>query len=77
MTPTTTTRTADEYRSVGVNPESMAAVVRFHGYESLEEAMAAVLFDHDHGESPDGCTVEPDGTCPHGFYAWPRFLGLI
>jgi len=28
-------------------------------------------------ETPDGCFVEPDGTCEHGHKAWVRLLGLI
>jgi len=28
-------------------------------------------------ETPDGCWVEPDGHCPHGYPAWPLILGLI
>ena len=28
-------------------------------------------------ETPDGCRVEPDGTCPHGQESWMLILGLI
>ena len=28
-------------------------------------------------ESIDGCTVEPDGECEHGFPSWLIALGLI
>ena len=28
-------------------------------------------------EAVDGCTVEPDGTCPHGCPSWLLVLGLI
>ena len=28
-------------------------------------------------EAPDGCTVEPDGTCPHGYKSWLLLRGLI
>lgn len=27
--------------------------------------------------STDGCKVEPDGTCPHGYPSWLIQLGLI
>ena len=42
-------------------------------FEELEQAL---LYD---GEvlATDGCEVEPDGVCPHGYPAWPRYLGLI
>ena len=26
-------------------------------------------------EALDGCLVEPDGTCPHGFPSWLVYLG--
>jgi hypothetical protein len=28
-------------------------------------------------EAVDGCLVEPDGTCPHGYPSWFLVLGLI
>ena len=28
-------------------------------------------------EATDGCTVEPDGVCPHGKPSWLLRLGLI
>ena len=28
-------------------------------------------------KSTDGCSVEPDGTCPHGKPSWLLELGLI
>lgn len=27
--------------------------------------------------TPDGCKVEPDGTCPHGWDAWLKIMGVI
>ena len=27
--------------------------------------------------TPDGCKVEPDGTCPHGYESWLLKLGYI
>ena len=33
---------------------------------SLEQALRASMLDEDINTS-DGCLVEPDGTCPHGF----------
>jgi len=40
--------------------------------EELEE----MVFDSI-CEATDGCTVEPDGTCPHGHPSWLLYLGLI
>ena len=28
-------------------------------------------------KTPDGCKVEPDGTCPHGQESWMLILELI
>ena len=28
-------------------------------------------------EATDGCTIEPDGVCPHGHPSWLLRLGLI
>ena len=28
-------------------------------------------------ETPDGCWVEPDGTCEHGHKSWLLIMGLI
>lgn len=28
-------------------------------------------------EATDGCWVEPDGTCPHGFKSWLLELGYM
>lgn len=28
-------------------------------------------------EATDGCWVEPDGTCPHGYPSWLLYLGWI
>jgi len=28
-------------------------------------------------EATDGCTVEPDGTCPHGHPSWLIRMGLV
>lgn len=41
--------------------------------EQLEEWM-----EEDGGcEATDGCWVEPDGTCPHGYPSWLLYLGMI
>lgn len=28
-------------------------------------------------DATDGCQVEPDGTCPHGYPSWLLYLGII
>ena len=28
-------------------------------------------------ETPDGCVVEADGTCEHGYHSWLLILGYI
>jgi hypothetical protein len=51
-----------------------------------EQAFAAdMLADLEHGdfdwdmdgECADGCIVEPDGRCPHGYRSWLLVAGLI
>lgn len=41
----------------------------------LETLMA--WMDEGGCEAPDGCWVEPDGTCPHGKQSWLLILNLI
>jgi len=33
--------------------------------------------EEGYAETPDGCVVEPDGVCPHGYKSWLLILGLI
>ena len=36
------------------------------------------MWDEEGGcETPDGCWVEPDGTCEHGHKSWLLIMGLI
>ncbi len=28
-------------------------------------------------ETPDGCLVEPDGECPHGYKSWALIFGYL
>lgn len=28
-------------------------------------------------KATDGCTVEPDGSCPHGHVSWLIYLGFM
>lgn len=45
--------------------------------EDLNEYLQDVLMDVEHAEASDGCTVEPDGICPHGHPSWEVRYGLI
>ena len=51
-----------------------------NGYSSpgavREEMMERSLSD-DLVEALDGCFVEDDGICPHGWPSWLRYAGLI
>lgn len=40
--------------------------------ETLEEWFMDSMCD-----ATDGCTVEHDGVCPHGYPSWFLYLGLI
>ena len=33
--------------------------------------------ENGEAKATDGCTVEPDGSCPHGHKSWLLVLGLI
>lgn len=44
--------------------------------EPSNEEMEYWIFDGV-AEATDGCTVEPDGRCPHGHKSWLLVLGLI
>ena len=48
--------------------------------EAQERLMRDILFDFVIGVEtacPEGCEVEPDGKCPHGYRSVARVLGLI
>jgi hypothetical protein len=45
------------------------------GEPSIEE-LTRMVFDGV-AEATDGCTVEPDGVCPHGASSWLLELGMI
>ena len=48
-----------------------------NGFESIEE-LGDVLFDSvQPAMCSDGCEVEPDGKCPHGFPSISLALGII
>lgn len=44
--------------------------------EQLMEGELENMFDLD-GECADGCIVEPDGQCHHGYRSWMVVAGLI
>ncbi len=41
------------------------------------EDLEAIVFDYADAETVDGCIVEPDGKCPHGYSSPLLLLGLI
>jgi hypothetical protein len=43
----------------------------------FEEFCRSVLLFDENSEATDGCTVEPDGTCPHGHPSWLLYWGMI
>lgn len=42
---------------------------------SLEQIME--WSEEDGCETPDGCWVEPDGICEHGYKSWMLIIGVI
>ena len=53
-------------------PQYMKVTTEYPSEEQIEEW----VFDSV-CEATDGCTVEPDGICPHGHPSWLLALGLI
>lgn len=43
------------------------------------EALRRVINGDENAPTPcpDGCEVEPDGKCLHGFTAWTRLVGIV
>jgi hypothetical protein len=41
---------------------------------TAEELMEMEMEDY---QATDGCTVEPDGVCPHGHSSWALQLGMV
>ncbi len=50
-----------------------------YGVDDMETLMQVLDAHHADGvcEATDGCSVEPDGRCPHGCSSWLVQLGLI
>ena len=44
-------------------------------YPSMEEIEMWVM--DSVVDATDGCSVEPDGTCQHGYPSWLLYVGLI
>ena len=44
--------------------------------EPTIEDLEFMVFDST-VEATDGCTVEPDGFCPHGYPSWLVHLGYV
>ena len=42
-----------------------------------EAELEEMLLGSSSATATDGCQVEPDGSCPHGFPSWPVYFGLI
>jgi len=64
----------NEYRSDGL-PRSVTW--KGERYETPEyEQIEHWVYDSI-CEAVDGCTVEPDGTCPHGAPSWLIAVGLV
>lgn len=44
--------------------------------EVVEDMMLRALTD-ELVEALDGCAVEPDGICPHGYPSWLAYAGMF
>jgi len=45
--------------------------------ESPSDDEIMEMMEEGYCTTPDGCAVEPDGTCPHGQDSWAIIRGLI
>jgi len=36
-----------------------------------------MVYDEEMPTATDGCTIEPDGVCEHGYPSWLMYLGYI
>ncbi len=52
------------------HPDALLVTEPAPSRDELEDMM-------DTATATDGCSVEPDGTCPHGHPSWALVLGLI
>ena len=43
----------------------------------LIEELIALDYEDELTPTLDGCYVEPDGHCPHGYPSWLLYLGMI
>lgn len=60
---------------------SLKEFLEDYGCDSIDEVLADEELNGSNGTCPavcpDGCIVEPDGTCPHGKPSILMALGLI
>lgn len=55
--------------------ERKAVMAEFYENVDMEE-IHAMVFDMTPCEAVDGCAVEPDGRCEHGYPSKPRAIGI-
>lgn len=48
-----------------------------NGFSSATDLIDELLETGDTAPALDGCLVEIDGACPHGFPSWAVYLGLV
>jgi len=66
----------DEWEAQTGNPNFQAQLPPTVPQPSLEQLMEWESQDGS-CEATDGCWVEPDGHCEHGYPSWLRYLGYI
>ena len=45
--------------------------------EPSDTELELMLIDELPIEATDGCIVEMDGVCPHGYPSWMLYMGLV
>lgn len=69
----------DERMNVILDEEERALVATSNP-ETIPQPSLEELIDWEsrgYCEAEDGCRVEPDGTCEHGYQSWLVLLGYI
>ena len=71
-----TMKTSLDYDDVQYTAKERLQMERNYVRELSDEEIEQMVFDGD-VYAADGCKVEPDGVCPHGFKSPLLLLGLI
>ncbi|MGK9452607.1 hypothetical protein [Acidithiobacillus caldus] len=67
----------------GVTPQAFVTNLNDRGWRPLRRGEVPTFHTVERwttdgiAEATDGCTVEPDGNCPHGCPSWCKVFGIL